>query len=140
MKRSHPRTRTRAGTLATALADATRAADRSLRAHLDPDRTPDPVVVSRESWRMVHLFGTLGYHTAALAARVGACSQHYSAPADDGVPADQVARACRALAELRQALDDAQRAAREIYSTFSHLEVHRRADTGSGPDTSRKGA
>lgn len=138
MNRSHPRTRTKAGVLATALADATRAADRSLRAHLDPDRTPDPVVVSRESWQMIHLLGTLGDHTAALAARIGACPQRYSVRVDDGAPADQVARACRGLAELRQALDDAQRAAREVYSSFSHLEVNRRED--AGPDTSRKGA
>lgn len=139
MNRSHPRTRTRAGVLATALADATRAAERSIRAHLDPERTPEPVVMSRESWQMIHLFGALGDLAAALASRIGASPHRYSVLADDGAPADQIARACRGLAELRHALEDAQRAARDVYAALSHLEVHRGADP-SGPGASRKGA
>jgi hypothetical protein len=124
-----------AGSLAAVLAEAVRAVERSSRAHLDPRLTPSPAVLTGESWQLVHLLGALGEHATALATRVGGSAAHYAVPADDGgTPAQHVARACRGLAELRKALDDAQRAAREVYAALSHLDVR-----GPGQDANRTG-
>lgn len=116
-------------TLAAVLGKATRATERSVRDYLDLRQTPSTVVVGGESWRLIHLLGALGEFATALAIRLGEYPQHHVLHADDGgAPAQHIARACRGLAELRRALDDAQRAARQVYTALSHLEVRRQVD------------
>ena len=134
MSRSRPRRPIKPSILVAVLREATRATERSVRDYLDLRRTPDTVVTSGESWQLVHLLGALGEFATALAIRLGDYSQRHALPVDDrGAPVQHIAHACRGLAELRRALEDAQRAARQVYTALSHLEARRLPDRVAGP-------
>ncbi|MBP2478501.1 hypothetical protein JOF53_007373 [Crossiella equi] len=77
-----------------------------------------------ETWQLLHLLGALGDLTTTLAPHVGSFPQRYQLrTGDDTDPAQHIAHACRDLAALRHALDDGQRAAREIYTALSRLNA-----------------
>lgn len=90
-------------------------------------------MVRDETWRLIHLLGALSELATALVPQVGSYPQRSALHTDDGgEPGQHVAHACRGLTELRHALDDAQRAAREVYTALSHLSVAPRPDGDAG--------
>lgn len=75
-------------------------------------------------WHVAQLTGGLAEVSTTLALRVEEHARtRLLRTQDGGDPTEQVARATRALAELRQALDRADEAAREYHSCISHLVV-----------------
>jgi hypothetical protein len=95
--------------------------------HSSP-KTPSLDQLREDGWHLIHLTGALA---ALLAEHTGTHTTHPDRLREvDGndVPAAHLGRACRHLAELRRAADTAQAAARDYYTTLSHL-------TGDPPQT-----
>jgi hypothetical protein len=110
--------------VADALQAATQAVNQSIGRRAVSGHAPSPAVLREETWQLIHLFGALGELAAVLAPQVGGYAEHYRLHADDHADAaDHIARACRQIAALRQALDRAERAAREVYTAVSHLHT-----------------
>ncbi|GAA3820712.1 MULTISPECIES: hypothetical protein [Actinomycetes] len=123
-----PRSRTLSGSppgasLAVALTRVTEAVQHAV-GRVTAGHGPGPAGLREETWQLIYLLGALGDLAAALAPQVGGYPERYRLRADDDVdPAEHVARTCRELAALRHALDEAEGAAREVYTAVSHLHT-----------------
>jgi nucleotide-binding universal stress UspA family protein len=115
-------TRRRPATIAATLAGTTRDVRRAVHA-TDPARPPGLVPLRDAGWQLTQLTGELADLVALLAEHTGHHIEHAKHVRQvSGEPAaEQLARACRDLAALRRALDTAHTAARDYYTTISHL-------------------
>ncbi|QRP42818.1 hypothetical protein [Amycolatopsis sp. FDAARGOS 1241] len=110
-------------TIATALATTARTLRRAVHA-TDPAVPPGPDQLRETGWQLIQLTGELTDLVTVLAEHTGQHTQHphriIRAGGDTPATAS-LARACRELATLRQALDTAHTAARDYYTAISHL-------------------
>jgi hypothetical protein len=115
-------TRRRPATIASTLATATRDIRRAVHSG-DPARAPGLAPLRDAGWQLTQLTSELSDLVTLLAEYTGHHTEHADqARRADGEPAaDQLARACRDLAALRRALDNAHTAARGYYTAVSHL-------------------
>ncbi|RAS67204.1 hypothetical protein C8D87_103543 [Lentzea atacamensis] len=110
--------------LAAVLEQATLATHHAAFEYADRCCAPDLATARADSWRLIHLLGALSDLTTALAAYTGDCPQRHELRSDDNVePAQHLAHACRGWADVRHALDNAQNACREAYTSLSHLNA-----------------
>jgi hypothetical protein len=115
-------TRRRPATIAATLATMTRDVRRAVRA-ADPVRVPGLVPLRDTGWQLTLLTGELTDLVALLAEHTGHHIEHaeHIRQADGRPVTNELPRACRDLATLRRALDTAHTAARDYYTTISHL-------------------
>lgn len=103
-----------------ALADAADGIAAAVREH----RTSDHEELRESGWQITRLAGGLTDLAALLATELADHSRHRLLRAHDGIAAaPALATASRELTDLRQALDAAERAAREYYTALSGLTV-----------------
>ncbi|GGU23379.1 hypothetical protein [Lentzea flava] len=110
--------------LGAVLEQTTLAAHHAAFEYADRRCAPDLATARADTWRLVHLLGALSDLSTGLAAYTGDCLHGHGLRSDDHVdPSQHLAHACRGWADLRHALDDAQQACREAYTSLSHLST-----------------
>lgn len=104
------------------LAGAARAIRREIRA-ADLARRPELPRLRETGWQLTQLVADLAELTALLAEHTGDHLQHAQEfrLADGTAAVSELASACRDLAALRRAFDNAHVAARDYYAKLSHL-------------------
>lgn len=117
---------------ATALAIAARDIRRAVRATASAASAPATELAQLRAtgWQLTQLTGELTDLIALLAERTGHHTRHAEQVRHvDGEPAvEHLARACRDLAAVRQALDTAHTSARDYYTALSQLSPLRTPD------------
>jgi hypothetical protein len=120
--------------LSAVLEQATLATHHAAFEYAEPCCAPDLATARADSWRLIHLLGALSDLTTALAAHTGCCPEGTELYSDDDVePVRHLAHASRGWADLRHALDNAQQACREAYTSLRHLNARPLPGNDTGP-------